>query len=99
MTATKRRRWVRRSTDEWRELLGQFECSGQTQEQFCAAHDLALSTFSRWREKLRGAAMDEPVASREAMFVELASEQLEQRWDMELDLGAGVVLRLRRQRC
>ena len=99
MTVANRRRWIRRSEDEWRELLAQFERSGQTQEQFCTDHDLVLSTFARWRHNLSERAMDEPIAERGAMFVELASEHPEQRWDLELDLGAGMVLRLRRQRC
>lgn len=97
--ATTKRRWVRRSEHEWRELLARFEQSGQTQEQFCADQDLVLSSFTRWRQKLRSASQGQPTAAAEALFVELSSESAEQRWDVELELGAGVVLRLRRAPC
>jgi hypothetical protein len=39
------------------------------------------------------------VAAADALFVELSSERAEQGWDAELQLGAGVVLRLRRPPC
>jgi hypothetical protein len=39
------------------------------------------------------------VAAADALFVELSSESGEQCWDVELQLGAGVVLRLRRPPC
>jgi hypothetical protein len=39
------------------------------------------------------------VAAADALFVELSSERAEQCWDAELQLGAGVVLRLRRPPC
>jgi transposase len=38
------------------------------------------------------------VAAADALFVELSSESAGQCWDLELQLGAGVVLRLRRRR-
>jgi hypothetical protein len=39
------------------------------------------------------------VAAADALFVKLSSERTEQCWDAELQLGAGVVLRLRRPPC
>ena len=87
---------VRRSPDEWRAILERFERSGQSHREFCLAEDLAPSTFSWWRRKLRrsepnGAAVDG------AVFVELAADRPPSpAWDAELDLGGGMVLRLRR---
>ena len=87
---------VRRSPDEWRAILERFERSGQSHREFCLAEDVAPSTFSWWRRKLRrsgpnGATVDG------AVFVELAAERAESpAWDAELDLGGGMVLRLRR---
>ena len=43
---------IRRSAEQWQEILQRFEHSGQTQPAFCAAEGLALSTFSLWRRKL-----------------------------------------------
>ena len=60
---------------------------------------MALSTFDGWRRKLR----ETPVMREEApqaLFVELSSppgaEVPAPGWDVELELGGGVVLRVRR---
>ena len=46
-----RRIW--RSAQQWREIFSEFAQSGQTRERFCAERNLKLSTFSRWRKRLR----------------------------------------------
>ena len=92
----------RRTLEQWRELLDCFEHSGQTQEQFCTAHDLGLSTFGRWRKRLRRQAATVPKSATDALFIELAQAEPAvsvQGWDVELQLGAGVCLRLRRTGC
>ena len=99
------RRLARRSAAQWRKLIERFDRSGQTRSNFCAANGLALSTFDLWRRKLgeTQAAADE--AHPESLFVELTNptEPAGPRtaaetgaWEVELELGAGVVLRLRR---
>ena len=96
---------ARRTAAQWRKLIDRFDGSGQTRAQFCAANGLALSTFDLWRRKLgeTQAAADE--APPESLFVELtnATEPAGSRtpagggaWEVEVELGAGVVLRLRR---
>lgn len=101
-TLSKRAR-IRRGEDAWRELVVRFEQSGQTREQFCSDQGLALSTFSRWRQRLRSAVQEAATASADAVFVELAPEETlavaAPTWDVELQLGADVVLRLRRATC
>ena len=99
------RHGARRTAAQWRKLIERFERSGQTRGKFCTAHGLALSTFDLWRRKLGAppAAVDE--AHPEALFVELTnpaqtltaptSSQTD-AWEVEVELGAGVVLRLRR---
>jgi hypothetical protein len=92
------RRRIRRSQGHWRDLLDRFERSGQTQEQFCAEQDLGLSTFGRWRKRLGKS----PKHTADALFVELAQDApapVAQPWDVELQLGTGMVLRLRRAGC
>ena len=87
---------VRRSPEEWRAIMSRFERSGQSHREFCLAEDLAPSTFSWWRRKLgrsgsNGATVDA------ALFVELTDDRPPQPvWDAELELGSGVVLRVRR---
>jgi hypothetical protein len=93
------RRRSRHSLEQWRELLDLFNRSGQTQEQFCAEHHLGLSTFGRWRKRL---CRQSPMASSDALFVELEQNTPPpsvQSWDVELQLGAGLYLRLRRAGC
>ena len=96
---------TRRSAAQWQELVERFKRSGQTRGRFCAAHGLALSTFDLWRRKLRAtpAAMNEEHP--DALFVELTNSAQTHApltsagtdmWEVELDLGAGVVLRVRR---
>ena len=92
------RRWIRRSRDEWCDLLARFEHSGQTREQFCIEQGVSLSSLSRWRQLLRDAGSRGPAAG-EALFVELTPDAEASRtpgWDVELQLGAGVLLRVRR---
>ena len=101
-TVPTNRQRVRRSPDQWRALFDHFERSGQTQEQFCAEQDLGLSTFSRWRQLLREKVPVPQALESDALFVELpqqAPTPAVQPWDVELQLGDGVVLRLRRAAC
>ncbi len=79
---------VTRDESEWRTLLSRHEQSGLTQREFCEREKISLTSFQKWRLRLH-----KPAESG-AGFVELNPEV--SSWDMELDLGAGVVLRLRR---
>lgn len=99
------RKYARHSAAQWRALISEFEASGVSQQTFCTRHGLAKSTFELWRRKLRGARVVDAVGVRpEALFVELTAPIVDKTeaspaapaWEVELDLGAGVVLRLRR---
>ena len=96
---------ARRTAAQWQELIDRFERTGQTRGRFCAAHGLALSTFDLWRRKLRATPAAVNEERPEALFVELTNPTRTQApptsagtgaWEVELDLGAGVVLRVRR---
>ena len=76
---------------EWRVLMADYERWDGTQASFCEARGVSLKTFQGWRRKLgftSGAA-----AVKRGGFVEIAAAS---DWDVELSLGGGVVLRLRR---
>ena len=96
------RRHIRRSREEWRELVARFEASGQTREEFCAEMGIGESTLRRWCSRFR---KQSPAAScGTPVFVELSAEEKNasasvQPWEVELQLDAGVVLRLRRGPC
>ena len=96
---------ARRTAAQWQKLIERFEGSGQTRGKFCAAHGLALSTFDLWRRKLHATPAAVAEERPEGLFVELTHPTQTQTaptssvtggWEVELELGAGMVLRLRR---
>jgi len=97
-TVATRGRRVRRSREEWRALLQRFEHSGQGREEFCRDQGLTRSSFDRWRRAFGGTASGRGAVNDSALFVELTSQESASAggWDVELALGDGMVLRLRR---
>lgn len=105
-------RRARRSEAQWRALVASFERGDETRRVFCARHRVARSTFDWWRKRVRGQAAVSRRGARAAavprpqapVFVELTptatgvigSSAAATGWDLELELGAGLVLRLRR---
>ena len=89
-------RYRRRTANEWQELVSQFERSGQSRKAFCSSQGLSLSTFDLWKRKLRGTPARREEDG-ESMFVEVAQVEPTRSlsWDVELELGGGVVLRVR----
>jgi len=100
ITAAKTRRTrISRTPGQWQAVFEQFEDSGQTREQFCHEHDISLSSFSRWRTKLRKQGSSNPLSADLPLFAELTPEvqtPVSPGWDIELQLGRDVFLRLRR---
>lgn len=96
-------RRIRRNRKAWQAVMRRYETSGQSQVAFCRSQGLALSSFSRWRQRLAAetGVFDKPVATAaaEAMFLEVqrpAVAVAPAGWELELQLAEGVVLRLRR---
>lgn len=92
-------RRTRRNREQWRSLVSRFQESGQTREAFCAETGISVSTLRRWCSRFRE--QSRPALPHAPVFVELPAEESKtgasvQPWEMELQLGAGVVLRLRR---
>jgi len=84
----------RRSRADWEHLMAQYEASGLKQRAFCEQHGLGYSTFCYWRKQLCQSASME---SHSRHLIELPTLPVEEHpgWRVELDLGQGVVLRLR----
>lgn len=105
--STTHNKHVRRSASDWCALMRDFAQGGETRTQFCERHGLTLSTFAWWRSHLRreSAAVSNTTPTQTgALFVELAPDDKSitaaaVNWDVELELGSGVVLRLRRGSC
>jgi hypothetical protein len=87
--STKRR--IRRSQAEWQRLIDDQIDSGQTQAAFCAANGISVASFRNWKRRLEAEVSPEP-------WLELGTlaQQGTSAWDVELELGDGVCLRLRR---
>jgi len=89
---------TRRSADQWRKLISEQADSGLSQEAYCKQKRLALSTFANWKRRLGS----EPAVQDEhkpdpSTWIDLGSlGSRSAGWDIELDLGDGVCLRLRR---
>lgn len=85
---------IRRDRAAWEQLMAQYEAGHISQRLFCEQHGIAYSTFGYWRKQLRQSA---PLEKSSAALVELPMLPREpaQAWRVELDLGQGVVLRLK----
>ena len=77
---------ARRGPEEWRELVSEFEASGETMRAWCDGRGFSAKTLSNWRSRLSGGA---------PAFVAVA-DSAPAAIEVELDLGGGAVLRLRR---
>ena len=85
---------TRRDRSAWEQLMTQYETSNISQRLFCEQNRIAYSTFGYWRKQLRQSV---PIEKASAALVELPMFPLEQDpdWRVELDLGRGVVLRMK----
>jgi hypothetical protein len=96
MGTTERR--GRRSRAQWRALIARAEGSSLGIAAFCRAEGIGTASFYTWRKRLAADAGPTPVG--EPAFLDLGPlagpTSNEATWDIELELGAGVVLRLRR---
>ena len=100
---------ARRSASDWQHLVEAYQRSGEHRHAFCARHGVSVNTLSWWQWRLRqtgaGAGRSNPT-KRAPLFVEVeppgvtpAPVDTPTDWDVELDLGAGMTLRLRRPSC
>jgi hypothetical protein len=87
----------RRSREEWERLMAEYEAGEVSQRVFCAQRGLAYSSFGYWRKQLRCALAAEgrpmPALVELPGWPGLAVEAAP--WRIELDLGEGIVLRVR----
>lgn len=84
----------RRTHAEGRQLIAEYEASGLGRRAFCASRSISVNTLDYWRRRGKPGRATRPPAASE--FVELAPIVGAGALDLELELGGGVVLRLRR---
>ena len=92
----KRKTRINRSKEQWQTLVHQYETSGLTQQAFCKQHGIAVSGLNKWRKRFSN--------SVQADFVDITHQlseagsqsdaQPDRRWQVELQLGQGLVLRI-----
>ena len=91
---------IHRSAEPWRVIFAEQASSGLTQQAFCDREGIAVSTFTRWRQRLSAP----NVAEQGTAFIELPRSVDPDHTDrspdaglaLRLELGPGVVLELRR---
>jgi putative transposase len=93
----------RRSRAQWQTLIEQAEHSALSISEFCHAQDLSVSSFYQWRKRLaaeQGSVAGSAAAANPGTFIDLGalgnSADDTGPWDLELQLGNHVMLRLRR---
>ena len=102
--AISRPKRIHRDCHQWQALVEEFEASGLSQRAFCQEAGVSYGTFTRWRRRLLGTCTRIPPTLPPAdLFVELSggpvSPAAGAAWDVELQLGRDVVLRLRHPSC
>ena len=98
MAGAIKRKWRRRSRDEWRELFVRHGSSGLSVAAFCARESISVSSFQRWRALAVPAsdAVQARTPTRQEAFVDLGvlGSGGASRLELKLDLGGGLVLHL-----
>lgn len=98
-TGTKRKTKVWRSKDQWKALLDELASSGLTKAAFCQIHSIAPSNLYRWQKLLAEESTTDDFINITEPLVQAVPETSvpvsDNLWQVELALGAGVVLRVR----
>ena len=96
---TKSKARVQRTRKQWKSLVDEFTSSGLTKTAFCKKHSIATSCLYRWQKVFEGQPaladfidITQPVSQ---ATPELSANDTSAQWQVELELGAGIVLRLR----
>lgn len=93
---------IRRSASTWRRLFARQRRSGLTVAQFCRREGVNATLFSRWHMKLEAVPSTPARSTVESStsaspFIELGELGRESaRFDVRLELGAGLVLSIAR---
>jgi len=90
------RRYQRRTPEQWQALFDEHQCSGQSQKAFCQEKGLVPATFRNWKRRLSDTASDTTSSTHDWLELPLGpAASCSKHWDIELELGNGLCLRLR----
>lgn len=79
--------------------MAAYEASGLIQKVFCKQNGLAPSSFAKWRRQLRDKNLGQEAPLEKSVFIELPRQAIlptAPLWDIEVELGNGIALKLRR---
>ena len=89
---------IQRTRGQWKSLVDEFTTSGLTKIAFCKKRGIATSCFHRWQQVFAGqSAAGEFIDITEPIAAVASPPPVESNadWQVELELGAGMVLRVR----
>ena len=93
---TKLPRRPRKTRSQWLGIITEFNQSHSPARVFCEDHDLAYGTFAKWRHRFAKNTQKKTEPSGLIELIQPASPQPEpEYWQVELELGNGMTLRLR----
>jgi len=95
----RRRARIMRTQEQWKALLEEFTTSGLTRATFCKKHRIATSSLYRWQQLFERASNADFIDVTEPLVNAPGSSHptpvRDNDWQVELELGSGIVLRLR----
>ncbi len=68
MARTAKRRYIRRTSEQWEQLVAEQARSGLSQRRFCDERGIAYASFVAWRRRVQA---HTPGDEREPAFIEL----------------------------
>ncbi|WP_028301898.1 IS66 family insertion sequence element accessory protein TnpA [Oceanospirillum beijerinckii] len=91
--------YTRRSPEQWKILIQQWQESGLSAPQFCEQNEVGYASFCNWRKRFNAHDLPAEGFSSEAQFIDLqsltaTSADDSKGWNIVLSLGNGVELRL-----
>jgi len=86
---------------EWQSLVQEQTASGLSARSFCAERGVGVASFYKWRQRFSAASHgpeDSGFSFVDVSTLAMSSgnEACDRRWQIELELGDGLVLRLNR---
>ena len=86
----------RKTRTQWLAIITEFNQSHLPARTFCTDHDLAYGTFAKWRQRFAKPTQKKAEPARLIELIQPASSKLEaDHWQVELELGNGMILRLK----
>ena len=94
-----------RSISQWKTLIAEQKESGLNIKQFCKQHDITPSSLYLWKQRLKKEKdISEPTEEADWLPIDINMSTPNQqandnRWDIELHLPTGIILKMSSQTC